>query len=84
MLLGRFDSQENLMKALAIVVVIVGLAISAYNGFTYMTEGSVQAGEIQAGQEKENSSGWDPFLGASVTLIGVTLMFMASQKTKAF
>ena len=72
------------MKAVAIVVFIVGLAISAYSGFTYVTQGTLQTGEVQVAQEKENSTGWDPFFGVSITLIGVTLMFMATQRPKAF
>ena len=68
------------MKTAGAILLIAGLLMTLYTGFTYFTrEKVVDLGEIQITKDKEHSVNWQPYVGIGVMVIGGTL-FVISRK----
>jgi uncharacterized membrane protein len=68
------------MKTAGVILLIAGLLMTLYTGFTYFTkEKVVDLGEIQITKDKEHSVNWQPYIGIGVMIIGGAL-FVISRK----
>jgi hypothetical protein len=63
------------MKAAGAVVLIVGLLMTLYTGFTYFTkEKIVDIGELEITADKQHNVNWQPLLGIGVMVVGGALL----------
>jgi uncharacterized membrane protein YidH (DUF202 family) len=69
------------MRPLGVVIIIIGIIMIAYTGFTYMTtEKVVDLGPIQIDKKESHPVQWSPIVGI-VLLIGGVLMLVTGKKT---
>ncbi len=69
------------MKKPGIVILIIGILITIFTGFSFITkEKVVDMGEIQITRDKKHNLAWSPLIGVSVMLIGGTMYFLGSKK----
>jgi uncharacterized membrane protein len=69
------------MKAIGIVLAIVGLAMLIFNGFNYTKkEKVVDIGPVEINADKEESVTWPTYAGAIVLIAGVGLTIAGSRK----
>jgi hypothetical protein len=63
------------MKALGLILIIIGILSLAYQGFTYTTHKKVlDVGPIQATKEEHHSVPLPPILGAVALIGGVVVL----------
>jgi hypothetical protein len=68
------------MKAIAIILIVLGIVALTYQGFTYTTtEKAVDLGPIQVTAEKKHTVPLPPVLGG-ISLIGGILLLVTSKK----
>jgi hypothetical protein len=66
---------------LAIVLIVLGVAALAYQGFTYTTrETVIDLGPIHATAEREKTVPLPPILGIAAVAAGVALLVVGSRK----
>ena len=69
------------MKTTGIVLLILGLLMTLYTGFTYVTKDKVvDLGDLQITKDKEHSVNWQPYLGVGVMIIGGVVLVMSRKK----
>ena len=67
---------------LGILMIVVGLAALAYQGFTYSSrETIVDIGPIQATAERDKTVALPPVIGIVAVAGGIGLLFMGMRKT---
>ena len=65
------------MKAIGIVLAIVGIGMLIFNGFNYTKkEKVVDIGPVEINADKEESVSWPTYAGAIVLLAGIGLVVM--------
>jgi hypothetical protein len=69
-------------KSVGIVLIIIGITMMAYTGFTYMTTKKVvDIGAIQVSKEVDQPVQWSPYVGA-VLFAGGVLIVVAGRKIR--
>lgn len=69
------------MKKIGLIILIIGIAITIFAGFSFITrEKVVEIGEIQITRDKKHKLGWSPLVGAGVMLLGGTIYFLGAKK----
>lgn len=69
------------IKALGIVLIIVGIIMTVYTGFNYVTTEKVaEIGPIEINTEKNNPVQWKPIVGVLIIVGGV--LILGSSKAK--
>lgn len=69
------------ISLVGIVLIVLGLAALAYQGFTYTTtETIIDVGPIQATAERERTVPLPPVLGIVAVIGGVALLIAGSRK----
>jgi uncharacterized membrane protein YidH (DUF202 family) len=67
-------------KTIGIVIMVIGLVMTLYTGFNYVTrEKVVDIGDIEIMADKENTVNWGPYVGIGVIVIG-GVVFLAGRK----
>ena len=71
-----------MMKKVGIVILLVGLLMTTYTGFTYFTrEKVVDIGQLEITKENQHSVNWQPYVGIGIMIIGgVVLVLGVNQK----
>ncbi len=70
------------MKMAGIVIFVVGLLMTLYTGFTYVTtEKIVDLGDIEITKDKEHSVNWQPYVGVGAMVIGGALFLLDKKKS---
>lgn len=68
-------------KNLGIVVIIVGILMTIYTGFHYVTtEKLIEFGPININKEKNHAVQWTPVIGLLVIIGGVVMLKVGSKK----
>jgi hypothetical protein len=63
------------MKTAGIVIVILGLVMTLYTGFTYVTKDKVvDLGPVQVTADKHHDVDWQPYVGIGVMLVGGAML----------
>ena len=69
------------MKALALVLIVLGALAIGYQGFSYVTRDKVvDLGPIEVTQEKHKSVFLPPVIGAVVLVTGIALLVTSSKR----
>ncbi len=65
------------MKKAGIIILIVGLFITLYAGFTYFTTEKVaDLGERELTKDNLNTVNWQPYVGIGLMLIGGVILVL--------
>ena len=74
----------TIMKTAGIIIVIAGLLMTLYTGFTYITkEKVVDIGALEITKDHEHSVNWQPYIGIGVMVIGSTVLVLGRKKSLA-
>ena len=69
------------MKAAGIIILIVGLLMTLYTGFTYVTkEKVVDLGELEITKDNQHSANWQPYIGIGVMVFGGAVLLLGRKK----
>ena len=70
-------------KKIGLVILVIGLIMTLYTGYNYVTRDEVMdMGGIHVMVDNNHSSNWSPFIGLGVMVIG-GVIFMAGKKKTA-
>jgi uncharacterized membrane protein YidH (DUF202 family) len=70
-----------MMKNLGIILVVVGILMTMYSGFNYVTkEKVVDLGPIEITKDNQHAVVWQPYVGIAAIIIGGVL-FLVSRKS---
>jgi LPXTG-motif cell wall-anchored protein len=70
------------MKTAGIIILIVGLFMTLYTGFTYVTkEKVVDLGEFEITKDNQHTVNWQPYVGIGVMVIGGALLLFGRKKS---
>jgi len=62
-------------RTIGIVLVVIGLVMMIYTGFTYVTkEKVVDVGPIEINKEEKHPVSWSPIIGGILLVGGIVLM----------
>jgi len=71
------------MKAVGIILLIVGLLMTLYTGFTYETkEKVVDLGKLEITKNNEHNVNWRPYLGIGMMVIGGVVLILDRKKSR--
>lgn len=69
------------MKKVGIIILIIGIVMTLYTGFSFVTkEKVVEVGSIAVTKDNEHSANWSPFVGVGLTIIGAIVIVRARKK----
>ena len=69
------------MRNISIIIVALGILITLFTGFNYITrEKVVDIGELEISVDKNNSVAWSPLLGIALIIIGGGIYFYGDRK----
>lgn len=67
-------------KTIGIAIVIIGLIMTLYTGFTYVTrEKIIDIGSVEITADKNNTASWSPFIGIGIMVIGGVVFFVGKK-----
>ena len=70
------------LKTIGIIVIIVGLLMTLYTGYNYVTrENIITIGDTHISMDKSHTTAWSPFLGLGIIIIG-GVVFLSGRKKK--
>lgn len=68
-------------KSLGILLIVVGLIMLVWSGFTYTKkEKIIDAGPIQVTADKQETVNWPPYVGAIAMVAGVVIYIAARRR----
>jgi hypothetical protein len=69
------------MRTIGIVILVIGLLITIFTGFRYVTKEKVaQVGPIEIAADREKSVGWSPLIGVAVMAVGGVILLAGGRK----
>jgi hypothetical protein len=69
------------MKTAGIILLVLGLLMTIYSGYTYVTKEKVlDIGGIEITSDKEHTINWQPYVGLGIIVIGGTVLVMSKKK----
>ena len=58
-------------KTIGIIIIIIGLLMTLYTGFNYVTrEKIVDMGDVHMTMDENHTTNWTPYLGIGIMVIG--------------
>ncbi len=67
-------------KTIGIIIMVVGLLMTLYTGFNYVTRQNVMdMGDVHLSMDRNHTTNWTPFLGIGVIVIG-GVIFLSGRK----
>ena len=65
------------MKKAGIIILLVGLLMIMYTGFTYFTrEKVVDIGKLEITKENQHHVNWQPYVGIGIMIIGGVVLVL--------
>ena len=72
------------MKAAGAFILVIGLLMTAYSGYTYVTREKVlELGLLEITAEKEHSVEWQPYVGIATALAGGAILLYSRKRPVA-
>lgn len=69
------------MKKIGLILLVLGVLLSVYSGFNFITkEKVVDIGDIQITADKNHTVVWSPILGIALIVIGGGVLLFGSKK----
>ncbi len=70
------------MKMAGIIIFAVGLLMTVYTGFTYVTkEKVVDLGAVEITKDNEHAVNWQPYVGVAAMVIGGIVLILDKKKS---
>jgi uncharacterized membrane protein YidH (DUF202 family) len=71
------------MKTAGIIILIIGLLMTLYTGFTYVTkEKVVDLGELEITKDNQHNVHWQPYVGIGMMVIGGVVLILDRKKSR--
>ena len=71
------------MKTAGIIIFFIGLLMTLYTGFTYVTkEKVVDLGELEITADKQHTVNWQPYVGLGMAVVGAGILILGRKKSK--
>ncbi len=71
------------MKTAGILILVIGLIMTIYTGFTYVTkEKVVDLGELEITKDKQHNVRWQPYVGIGMIVIGGVVLILDKKKLR--
>lgn len=71
------------MKTAGIIILILGLIMTMYTGFTYVTkEKVVDLGILTITRDDPHTVNWQPYVGVGVMVIGGVVLLLNRKKSR--
>ena len=68
-------------KTIGIIIIIIGLLMTLYTGFNYVTrEKIVNMGDVHMTMDENHTTNWTPYLGIGIMVIGGVVFFSGKKK----
>ena len=69
-------------KTIGIIIIIVGLLMTLYTGFNYVTrQNMMDIGDAHLSMDKNHTANWTPYVGIGIIVIG-GVVFLSGRKNK--
>jgi uncharacterized membrane protein len=69
------------MKLAGIIILVVGLLMTLYTGFNYVTREKVlEIGSLEVTADREHEVNWQPYAGVIVMLAGAGIFYFSQKK----
>jgi hypothetical protein len=82
LLTAQILSKITIMRTTGIVIFIVGLLMTLYTGFTYVTEEKVvDFGELEITKDNPHTVNWQPYVGIGTMVIGGVVFIRGRKKS---
>lgn len=70
------------MKTIGLFILILGLVMSFYTGFSFVTkEKVVDLGNIQISKDNQHAIFWEPYVGIGLVIIGGALFLVGRKRS---
>ncbi|OQP56284.1 hypothetical protein [Niastella populi] len=70
------------MKALGIVLIVIGIAMILIRGINFTTEKEVvDVGPIEINKKEKKAVGWPTYAGIAVAVVGAVILVTSTRKT---
>ena len=70
------------MKQAGVIILIVGLLMTLYTGFTYVTkEKVVDLGPVEITKDNTHTVNWQPYAGVGIMVIGGVVLLLGRKKS---
>jgi LPXTG-motif cell wall-anchored protein len=67
-------------KTIGIIIMAVGLLMTVYTGFNYVTrEKMVDIGDVHMSMDENHTTNWSPYIGIGILVIG-GVVFLSGRK----
>jgi len=68
-------------KKIGLLILVIGLIMTLYTGFNYVTRDEVMdMGDVHVMMDKNHSTNWSPFIGLGVMVIGGVIFLEGKKK----
>jgi hypothetical protein len=72
------------MKTAGIVILIVGLLMTIYTGFTYVTQDKIlDVGGLELTKDDHHTISWQPYVGIAAMVIGGVVLVLGRKQSLA-
>jgi len=72
------------MKAAGSILLIAGLIMTLYTGFTYVTKEKVlEVGDLKITKDDQHTISWQPYVGIATMVIGGVILVASRKKSLA-
>jgi uncharacterized membrane protein YkvI len=69
------------MKKAGIIIILIGLLMTLYTGFTFFTrEKVVDLGKLEITKENQHSVNWQPYVGIGIMIVGGIVFVLGANK----
>lgn len=69
------------VKAIGLVIIVIGLLMTVYTGFNYVTrEKIIDLGSVEVTAPKEHTADWSPYIGIGLMVIGGVIILAGKKK----
>jgi LPXTG-motif cell wall-anchored protein len=69
-------------KTIGIIIIIIGLLMTLYTGFNYVTrEKIVDMGDVHMTMDENHTTNWTPYLGIGIMVIGGVVFFRVKRNS---
>jgi len=70
------------MKRAGIIILVIGILITVFTGFNYITKKKVvDIGNLEITQDKNHRLTWSPLIGVAVIVIGGVVLLYGVKRT---
>ena len=72
------------MKTVGIVILVVGLLMTIYTGFTYVTQDKIlDVGGLEITKDDHHTISWQPYVGIAAMVIGGVVLVLGRKQSLA-